>query len=98
YCERSAWVETPPLIINLLQQLTPVDAFFAAVLADVRGWMPPIFPIAGAPWDAFQVALEMPFLNRDISRRAIKEFAEPLRQPGAPGPGIPSPARVLVVN
>ena len=93
YCERSGWIESPALIIKLLEafQYMPL---FAAAIKRLRATPPPIlhFP-DNRPWDALLVALELPFLNRKKTRRAIELFSFHLQSAINP-PG----ARVLIVN
>ncbi|MCW3097697.1 MAG: hypothetical protein JWL77_3315 [Chthonomonadaceae bacterium] len=94
YCEQSAWVEIPPLLNRLLSQF-PLDPLVVPIENRIKTMKPPTFHRSGAQYDTCLVAMELPFLNRDISRRALADFPLPLK-PSIPGG--PRPARILLVN
>lgn len=92
YCERSGWIESPALIIKLLERWDQ-NPRFAAAIKRLKSTPPPRFFLDNRPWDALLVALNLPFLDRQVTRRAIERFSYPLESAVNP-PG----ARVLVVN
>ena len=96
YCERYGWIEDPALLLVLLNKVahTPKTAFgprIPAIVTRITAERPPIFWIAGRAWDTCHLSMNLPFLNRDITRRAFEEFDNPLSH-------APHAARVLVVN
>ena len=92
YCELSAWVENPALIIQLLKRwehLPEVNAAIRRLLAA----KPMKFYIDNRVWDSFLLALNLPFLNRKNTRLAIEGFSYALEE------GLdPAGSRVLVVK
>lgn len=92
YCERSGWIERPPLIINLLKKWDQ-HIPFASAIARLESTPPPRFFLSNRPWDALLVALNLPFLNRTTTRVAVERFSYPLVSVVNP-----AGARVLVVN
>jgi hypothetical protein len=90
YCERQGWIEDPALLLCLLQKF-PDHPGMKAIYDRLRGLAKPTFYIGGRAWDTCHVALALPFLDRDVTRRAIEGFDRPLVNPA-------QAARVLVVN
>jgi hypothetical protein len=92
YCERSAWVEDPALIIKLLDNWRYLPIFESA--SDrIRKGAPPKFYLDNRVWDTCLLALDLPFLNREKTRKAIEYFSYGLIQ------GIrPAGKRVLIIN
>ena len=77
YCEMSAWAEDPALILKLLKKWAYVAAINQAIQR-ISGGAPPVFYANGRVWDTCRVALDLPFLNRETTRRAIEYFSYPL--------------------
>ncbi len=94
YCEQSAWVELPPLI-NALLSAFPLDPLLVPIRNRIKGMTKPFFHQGGEPYNTCLIAMELPFLNRTFSRKALADFPLPLK-PRAPGGA--HPARILVVN
>jgi hypothetical protein len=92
YCEMTAWVEKPPLIIKLLNRFKREPVFKQAITR-LKAMAPVQFHINGRVWDTFLLALDLPFLDRLITREAIERFSFPLN-PTLYKPGV----RVLVVK
>lgn len=92
YCELSAWVENPALIISLLQTWS-FRPLFSEAIQRIRTGEPPRFHIGQRIWDPFGLAYTLPFINRKETRRALEAFLYPLISRAKP-PGM----RVLIVN
>lgn len=92
YCELSAWVEEPPLIIKLLENWAMYEVFDKAIKRLTTG-APPKYYHGDRVWDTCLLALDLPFLNRETTRLAIEYFSYPLI------PSLkPAGLRVLVVR
>jgi hypothetical protein len=90
YCEMSAWVEDPALIIQLLTEFRHLRVFQDAI-DRIRQGRPPSFhrsPI----WDTILLALDLPFIDRELTRKAIESFSYSLDSSARPG------VRVLIVK
>ena len=92
YCELSAWVENPALIIQLLRKFDYEQIFKDAILR-LKNTEPFKFFNGGRVWDSFLLALDLPFLDRLATRRAIEGFSAMLDQMAEP-----RPVRVLLVK
>jgi len=92
YCELSAWIENPALIITLLQRWD-YKPLFAAAIQRIKNGEPPRFHIGQRVWDPFGLAVTLPFVNREPTRRALEAFLYPLVSTTQP-PGV----RVLIVK
>lgn len=92
YCECSAWMEDPALILKLLKQWAYLPTF-AAAIARIEGSKPKPFHIPPRVWDPILVNLNLPLLNRAITRDAVECFYYPLVPKTTPA-GI----RVLVAT
>lgn len=94
YCEQSAWIEIPPLI-NALLSAFPLDPLIVPIGNRITGMPKPLFHQGGEPYNTCLIAMELPFLNRAFSRRALADFPLSLKPQAAGGA---RPARILVVN
>jgi hypothetical protein len=86
----SAWVEDPALIIQLLNKFQTFQIFKDAIDRIIQG-RPPLFhrpPI----WDTILLALDLPFMDRKATRKAIEGFSDPLDSNAHPC------VRVLIVR
>ncbi|MDF2188441.1 hypothetical protein [Paraflavitalea sp. CAU 1676] len=92
YCEMSAWVEEPALIIQLLKKFALFPPIQAAILR-LQSGQPPRFHIPPKIWDTILLALDLPFMNREKTREAMEYFTYPLLA-GAKPAGV----RALVVK
>jgi len=94
YCEFSAWMEVPPLIVRLAENFA-IDPRIQEVVSRIQHLAPPRFHQGVSAWETCLLALKLPFLGRPITRTAIKDFF-----PGAifGEPGAPPTAYVLVVS
>jgi hypothetical protein len=92
YCEMSAWIEDPALIIALLKKWD-FRQVFADAITRIKNGQPPKFHIGERVWDPFGLALSLPFVNRVNTRRALEAFLYPLKPTTRP-PGV----RVLIVK
>lgn len=77
YCERSAWVEDPALIVQLLKKFSYYPTFKMAIDRILQG-RPLRFHIPSRVWDTMLLALDLPFINREMTRVAIERFDNPL--------------------
>jgi hypothetical protein len=93
YCELSAWVENPALIIRLINNWS-VEVKFKTIVDRLQQLPPPIWYKSGRPWETCLVASELPFIDRTLTRQAVESFLQPLNDPFA----MPLVSRVLVVN
>jgi hypothetical protein len=93
YCEMYAWIETPSLLISILR-IRCDRPIFANAIARIQMEQPPQFHVGRRPWDTIMLAVDLPFLDRKITREAIECFSYPLIKEYQPAAGI----RVLVVN
>jgi hypothetical protein len=92
YCEMFAWVETPSLIVKLLNCWS-TKPLFSKAIDRINKEQPPIYYPKGRPWDTTLLAVDLPFLSRSLTREAIKRFSYDLI------PTIdPAGVRVLVVK
>jgi hypothetical protein len=96
YCERYGWIEDPALILSLLGKLaahsvTPHGPQIQAAYNRIKSLKPPIFFRHDRAWDTCLLSMELPFLNREVTRRAFEEFDNHLGME-------PQVARALVVN
>jgi hypothetical protein len=92
YCEMSAWVEDPALIIQLLKKFEMFPLLQAAILRLQNG-QPPRFHIPPNIWGTILLALDLPFMDRRITREAVERFTYPLEA------GVrPAGVRALVVK
>ncbi|HYC30435.1 MAG TPA: hypothetical protein VEB42_16485 [Chitinophagaceae bacterium] len=92
YCELSAWIENPALIITLLQRWD-YKPLFAEAIKRIKNGEPPRFHIGQRVWDPFGLAVTLPFVNRETTRRSLEAFLYPLKSTTQP-PGV----RVLIVK
>ncbi len=92
YCEMFAWIETPSLIIRLLQNFEYLQNFDLTIKR-IKTLEPPKFYLGQRPWDTILLAVDLPFLNRKITRQVIEYFSYSLISTVDPA-GI----RVLVVK
>lgn len=92
YCEQLAWIENPSLLIRLLQYWEYKPLFNDAIKR-INQQQPPRFFPGNRPWDTVLLALDLPFLNRKLTRMVVEHFFYPLIGTVEP-PGI----RVLVVK
>lgn len=98
YCLRYGWIENPALLSTLLTRaaeggLTPFAARMPAIATRIDKAKPKAadFFRGGTAWETCHLSLNLPFLNRDITRVAFEHFFNPLARK-------PQCARVLVVN
>lgn len=92
YCEASAWMEDPALIVQLLSRWKHLEIFDKA-LKRIKNSKPPVFHMQSRVWDPILVRLNLPLLNRSITRRAVEGFSQILRNPN-----FDAVCRVLVVT
>lgn len=92
YCEASAWMEDPALIVLLMRKWEHLPIFHDAI-ERIKAIIPRPFHIPPQVWDPILVRLNLPLLNRSITRRAVEGFSRPLHQPNYEGV-----SRVLVVT
>lgn len=92
YCETSAWMVNPALIVQLMRRWEHLPTFRDAI-ARIERMTPPAFHIPPQVWDPILVRLNLPLLNRSTTRRTVEGFFRPLRQPNYEGV-----TRVLVVT
>lgn len=92
YCETYAWLETPSLIIRLMETWKHFPDFDEAIKR-IKKLEPPKFYLGKRPWDTILLAVDLPFLNRKLTRQAIEYFSYELISTIDP-PGI----RVLLVK
>jgi hypothetical protein len=92
YCERSAWVENPALIIKLLSNWEILPEISSAITR-LTNAPPPRFHEGDKPWEACHVALDLPFLNRMKTREMVPLFLEDYD-----GSGQVESKRVMIVN
>lgn len=90
YVESSAWVEQPALVVQLVKQYA-VMANFQAILDRLSTLSPPRFHTGASAWETCLLALQLPFLGRESTRLAVRDFFPP-------DVGTPATARVLVVT
>lgn len=76
YVERSAWVEDPALVIRLLQNYA-IQAQFDAIIQRLRQLPPPRFHPGTSSWETCLLALSLPFLGREKTRTAVRDFFPP---------------------
>lgn len=79
YCEMTAWVEKPPLIIRLLEKYSHL-AVFKNAAERLKQLQPLKFHVNDRVWDTFLLALDLPFLDRVVTRDAIERFSNPLEE------------------
>jgi hypothetical protein len=97
YVTRYGWIELPALLQVMLEKLSPgALSRFAANIPSIAARIAAIAPLRlwaanSSAWDTALLSLELPFLNRETTRRAFEHFDERL-------PLVNSAARVLVVN
>lgn len=92
YCEFSAWAEDPALIIKLLKKWDYLPLLLKAI-DRLSNTTPPIYHKGNTVWNTCLVPLEIPFLGRQETRKAIERFSYELVSTINPA-GV----RVLVVN
>jgi hypothetical protein len=72
---------------------TDFGAQIPALADKIAAQKPPVFWSGGTAWDTCHLSMQLPFLNRDITRRAFEHFDNPLVYADEG-----QAARVLVVN
>jgi hypothetical protein len=93
YCELSAWVEDPALILRLLDFWSGKEPFVSEIINRIKSEPRLFFHPNKRPFETCLLALSLPFINRSITRNAIELFLNPLV------PTIkPAGAGVLIVN
>ncbi len=97
YCERSAWIEDPALIIRMLNLFSFSNGALNQALVRLKAKGPVRYFKGNRPWDTCLLALELPFLNRANTRQAVELFNNPLVPEDEYPPKEPG-VRVLVVN
>jgi len=93
YCEFSAWVEDPALILKLLDLWKVVPPFDGTIVR-LKQAGPPIYYTNNRPYETCLLALDLPFINREVTRKAVELFRSPVETDGYDEPGV----RVLIVN
>lgn len=92
YCEQMAWIETPSLLLRLLK-FWAEEPIIDCAIKRINQQQPPRFFPGNRPWDTILLAVDLPFINRKMTRMVIEHFFYPLIGMIDP-PGI----RVLVVK